>query len=144
MDLNVLLFVKLIIAWIVVCIALGVPEWACGQIFTCKYERGVHMVTGVFITMGLVALTVVLVFDSVAIAGVQMVSNNRTVYLVRSIFLIAGTSVMILGLVIYVVKFPPLWSYLLAVCGTMFASELCMLTICECVGVRSKPQVSSV
>ncbi|KER22357.1 hypothetical protein T265_09528 [Opisthorchis viverrini] len=114
MDLNVLLFVKLIVAWIVVCIALGVPEWACGQIFNCKYERGVHMVTGIFITMGLVALTVVLVFDSVAIAGVQMVHNNRTIYLVRSIFLIAGTSVMILGLVIYVVKFPPLWSYLLA------------------------------
>ncbi|KAA3671637.1 uncharacterized protein DEA37_0012690 [Paragonimus westermani] len=136
MDFSVVLFTKLLITCIILILAITLPEWACGQMFgECYFENSTKKVSGVFVCAGLLCLLVTLVIDIIGLISKRS-TNNRTCALVRMAFLIAGTCLLIVGLIIYVVAFRQQWSYILSVCAAVMASELTLYTACGYFGVK--------
>ncbi|TGZ65300.1 hypothetical protein CRM22_005924 [Opisthorchis felineus] len=130
---SVVLLIKLVVAIILLIIALCIPEWGCGRMFSywCSSSNSFNAV-GVFVCAGLVCLVVVLILDLIAMC----VKGASGLSLVRAIFLIAGACCLIIGLIIYVIKAYVQWSYVLSICATTLASELALITIFGCCGIN--------
>ncbi|KAF6776704.1 hypothetical protein AHF37_04374 [Paragonimus kellicotti] len=136
MDFGTVLFIKLLITCTILIIAITVPEWACGQMFNeCYVRNSTKKVSGVLVCASLVCLLITLIIDIIGLIS-RGSTNNRACGLARMAFLIAGTCLLIVGLIIYVAAFNQQWSYILSVCAAVMASELTLYTACGCSGVK--------
>ncbi|KAF5400137.1 hypothetical protein PHET_06494 [Paragonimus heterotremus] len=122
MDFGVVLFTKLLVTCIILIIAIALPDWACGQIFQeCFPSGSVKRITAVLVCASLVCLLVTLIIDVIGLIS-RGSTNNRTCALVRTVFLITGACLLIVGLIIYVIAFDQFWSYILSVCAAVMAN----------------------
>ncbi|VDN13063.1 unnamed protein product [Dibothriocephalus latus] len=109
--------------------ALAIPHWGCGNLIedcTRGYDRAAIIAVAALLIIGLVFLIVVFIIDLVLICSSTVPPGLITA---RFILLYLGTGLILIAVIVFTARRNGLWSYFLAVIGSIFAVVVAILAI---------------
>ncbi|CAL8077527.1 unnamed protein product [Calicophoron daubneyi] len=110
-------------------VALATRGWRCGNMFTeCKSDREMILFVLSLLLIGLILIFVVFMMDLIAFCSNQVVVE-RSYVTARFVILYIGTGALLAAVLLYTIRFNTEWSYFLAICGTIMATQISILAL---------------
>ncbi|CAL8077518.1 unnamed protein product [Calicophoron daubneyi] len=109
--------------------ALSTRGWKCGYMFTeCKSDRGMIQLVLSLLLIGLILISVIFVMDLIAFCS-NLAAGERRFIVARLIMLYIGTATLLAAILLYTIHFNTEWSYFMAICGTIIATQASIATL---------------
>lgn len=130
MGLSHLSLVILVCALAVLAVAVVLPNWHCGSLFEGCTQSGserkdVMLAVACCLVIGVTMLAVVCIIDFIHLCSK---TRSKVENIVRLILLYIGSALCVAAVILYTVEINQSWSYFLATCGAVFATQVCLLT----------------
>ncbi|THD29033.1 hypothetical protein FGIG_11041 [Fasciola gigantica] len=114
-----------------VIIGLATSSWGCGSLFEgCQrgYYKDAAIAVLILLIIGVVCLAIVFILDLVGLCSDVFVVSAG--YLTtRFIFLYLGSTVLLIGVLVFTGSIGHAWSYFIATVGCVFAMQVAILAI---------------
>ncbi|KAM3171655.1 hypothetical protein ACTXT7_016171 [Hymenolepis weldensis] len=131
MGLNHLTLIVLVFALAALTVATVLPQWHCGSLFEdCTHDgagrRDVMLGIACCLVIGVTMLAIVCIIDFIHICSK---TRSKVENVVRLTLLYIGSILCVSAVILYTVEINQSWSYFLATCGAVFATQVCLLTL---------------
>lgn len=115
------------------CVAAVLPQWSCGSLFDGCTKEGaknwqVMLAVTCLLVIGVTMLCVVCIIDFI---GLCSTTRSGVEHAVRLFLLYLGALLTLAAVLVYTAEIAHSWSYFIATCGSIFAIQLCFMTMLQ-------------